>query len=130
MICHLKSSSSLFCVSKELSTTSLENEIFEANYWYYISVCKTIKLCPDLHTHFLRFLFIENYLKIKKGLEPVSRPYFSLNFLIKKFILYYYINWPKFITRLCLLPKLFSEMCFVFHALSFEDVMAFEYLKM
>ena len=39
------------------------------------------------------------------------------------------INWPNVITRLCLLLKLFSNTRFVFHALAFNDVMAFEYLK-
>ena len=36
---------------------------------------------------------------------------------------------PNLITRLCLLPKLFNNMCFVFHARAFDDVMIFEYLK-
>ena len=30
---------------------------------------------------------------------------------------------------MCLLPKLFSKTCFVFHVLVFDDVMIFEYLK-
>ena len=29
----------------------------------------------------------------------------------------------------CLLPKLFSKICFMFHAWAFDDVMTFEYLK-
>ena len=78
---------------------------------------------------FVQILFTEDSLKIKKGLELVSRPHFSYNFLIKNFILQYYINWPNLITGLCLLPKLFNNMCFVFHAWAFNDVMIFEYLK-
>ena len=39
------------------------------------------------------------------------------------------MNWPNFITKLCLLPKLFSKMCFVFRTWAFDDVMTFEYLK-
>ena len=44
--------------------------------------------------------FSEESLKIKKGLELVSRPNFSESFLIKNFLLEYCINWPNFITRL------------------------------
>ena len=32
-------------------------------------------------------------------------------------------------TRFCLLPKLFSEMCLVFYAWAFDDVITFEYLR-
>ena len=85
-------------------------------YW------KAIKICPNQHADLLRILF-------KKGLELVSRPHFLYNFLTKKFILQYYTNWRKFITRLCLLPKLFNNMCVVFHAYAFDDIMTFEYLK-
>ena len=74
----------------------------------------------------LRFLFTEDSLKIKMGLELVSRPYFSYNFLIKNF---FYINWSNFITRLCLLPKLFNKMCFVLYAQAFDEVIIIEYLK-
>ena len=38
-------------------------------------------------------------------------------------------NWPYFITRLCLLPKIFNKMCFVFQALSFDDILISEKLK-
>ena len=71
--------------------------------------------------------FTENSFKIKKDLELVSGPYFSHNLLMKNFI--FYINWPNFITRWCLVPKLFNKMCFVFHAFALDDIMTFEYLK-
>ena len=90
----------------------MENGIFEASYLYWIYISKIIKTCPNHHTDFLRFLFTEDYLKIKIGLELVSRPHFSQNLFIKKFLLKYYIN-QNFITRLCLLPKLISKMCFM-----------------
>ena len=45
---------------------------------------KAIKICPNEHADLLRILFIEDSLKTKKGLELVSRPQFSYNFLIKK----------------------------------------------
>ena len=63
------------------------------------------------------------------NLELVSRPHFSYIFVIKSFPLLYYRNWPNFITRLCLLHKLFSKMCLVFHALRFNFTMIFKYLK-
>ena len=44
---------------------------------------------------------LEDYLKIKMDLELIPRPHIQ-NF----FFLWYYINWPNFITRLCLFPKL------------------------
>ena len=53
----------------------------------------------------LRFVFTEDSLKIKKGLELVSKPHFSYNFLIK---LNTICN-LNFNTRVCLLPKLFSK---------------------
>ena len=79
---------------------------------------------------FLQSIFTEYSLEIKKGLELMSRPHFSY-FLIKIFLLWCYINWPNFMTRLCLLPKLFRKMSFVFHAQAsaFDDAMIFEYLK-
>ena len=43
-----------------------------------------MKICPNQHAELLGMLFIEDSLKIKKGLELVSRPHFSYNFLIKK----------------------------------------------
>ena len=48
---------------------------------------KAIKIGPNQHADLLRFLFTEDSLKIKKGLELVSRPHFSYNFFIKNFIL-------------------------------------------
>ena len=34
----------------------------------------------------------------------------------------YYINWPNFIARLCFFLKLFSKICSLFHAWTFDDV--------
>ena len=61
---------------------------------------KTIKICPNLHTNLLRFLFTEDALKIKKGLELVSWPYLS-----------YCINWPNFIANCVFFPNYLAE-CF------------------
>ena len=73
-------------------------------------------------------IFPEDSLKIKKGLELVSRLHFLKNFL-KQFFLVILHKLAKFITRLSLFSKLFSKMCFVFHVWAFHDVTTFEYLK-
>ena len=54
--------------------------------------CKAIEISPNQHANLPRFLVTQDYLKITKGLELVSRPQVSLNSLIKKFILQCYIN--------------------------------------
>ena len=82
--CHMKTSSRRLCVWKKLSTTCTGNW----NFWsklYYICNSKTIKICPNQHADLLRFLFTEDSLKIKYGLELVSWSYFSKNFLRKFF---------------------------------------------
>ena len=70
-----------------------------------------------------------NSLKAQKGLELVFRLQFLQNFLMKLFLLEDDINWSNFINRLCLLPKLFSKMHFLFYAQAFDGVMKFENLK-
>ena len=77
----------------------------------------------------LEFLFTEVSLKIKKGLELISRPHFSQNFLIKFFAIILHklakFNYWTVFT----LFKLFSKMCLMFHAWASDDVITFEYLK-
>ena len=50
-------------------------------------MAKTIKICLNQHPDLLIFLFTEDSLKIKKGLELIFRSHFALNFLIKSFLL-------------------------------------------
>ena len=54
-----------------------------------------------------------------------------IEFFDKKiyFVMLYKFHWPNFITGLCLLPKLFNKMYFMFYAWAFDDVMTFKYLK-
>ena len=52
-----------FCTCKELSTTSIENESFEARYLNWIRNSKVIKIFPDQHADLLRCLFTEDSLK-------------------------------------------------------------------
>ena len=63
-----------------------------------------------------------NSLQTEKGLELVFRSQFLQNFLINFFISQYNTNWPNFINRLCLLPRLFSKLHFLRHAQAFDDV--------
>ena len=114
--CVLKTSFQPFCVCEELSPISFVKRNLWNNLCIQICIAKTIKICPIQYTDLLRFLFTEYSLEAKKGLGLVSRPHFSWNFSIKDFLLQCYINWPYFMTRLCLLPKLFHEMSSGFHA--------------
>lgn len=44
--------------------------------------------CQNQHAYFLRFPFMDDFLKIKKDLELVFRPYILQTFLIKNLILF------------------------------------------
>ena len=48
---------------------------------------KAIEISPNQHAGLLRFPYLENSFKNKKGLQLVSGPYFPYNFMIKKVIL-------------------------------------------
>ena len=48
---------------------------------------KATEICPNQLADLLGILFTEDSLKIKNGLELVSGPHFSCNFLIEKIIL-------------------------------------------
>ena len=48
---------------------------------------------------------------------------------MKLFLSEYGINWPNFIYRLWLLPKLLNRMYFLFYDSALDDVMKFEDLK-
>ena len=45
-------------------------------YLYKICNSRAIEISPNQNAGFLRFPFTEDSLKIKKGLELVSRPHF------------------------------------------------------
>ena len=92
------------------------HDAIKASWLYWTCKSKTCQICQNQHADFLRFLFTEDTLQIKKDLGLVSRLHLLQNFLIRTCLLKYYINWPGFITRLCLLPKLSSKMYFLFHA--------------
>ena len=55
----------------------------QATYIRYICNSKSIKICPNQHAKFHRIFFTKVSLKIKKGLELVSRPHFPY-VLVKK----------------------------------------------
>ena len=54
---------------------------------YYIGNSKGFEICSNQHVDLYGIAFTEDSLKIKKGLELVSRPHFPNNFSIKNFIL-------------------------------------------
>ena len=83
-----------FEILAEIIWNSFKNEIFEGSYLYYICNSKAIEICPNRLADLFIFLFTEDFLKVRKGLELVSRSQFSQHFLIKDFPLKYYINWP------------------------------------
>ena len=60
-------------------------------------------------------------MKKNKNSQPQTK--FTGSYIKKRV----YIDWPNFITRLCLLLKLFNKM-FRVHAWAFDDAITFEYL--
>ena len=83
--CGLKTSSKPFYVCKELSTTSIGNEIFGASYLYWICNSKAFEICSNQYADFLRIIFTGDSLKIKKGLEISFQATFFIEFFDKKF---------------------------------------------
>ena len=57
----------------------------QSTYIRYV-INKAIEISPNQHAGLLRFLFTEDTLKIEKGLELVSRPHFSENFMTKFYL--------------------------------------------
>ena len=111
--CCLKISSRLFCVCKELSTTSNSKMKFlmQSTYIRYV-IAKLLKLVKSTCRP-PQIPFLWRILWKFKSLELVSRLLFSYNFLIKNLLCNVTLNWPNLITRLCLVPKLFSKICSV-----------------
>ena len=99
--CGLKPISRPFCVCKELITTSIEKQ----NFWTSWKLSKFV----------LRIPFPEDSLKIKQGLEIVSRPHFSYNFLIKKLFCNITLT-GQILSPDCVYFPRYSIKCFVFHA--------------
>ena len=66
--------------------------------------------------------------KMRWGDEVVSRSLFVQNLLTKFFLLQYDINWQNIINTMCLLPKLFSKMYFLFYVQIIDNVRKFEYI--
>ena len=128
-ICNLKTNSKPFCVCKELSTKAIEKWIFwrnllildmlEQNYQNLLkSACKT---------HLIPFYrgFLQNFKKSGTSSQVTN----FIDFFDKIFSFVISHKLANFITRLCLLPKLFSKIHFVFQAWAFDDIMTFECLK-
>ena len=97
------------------------------NYFTYIR--HQSKISPNQHAGLLRFLFDKGFVENQKRAGTSFQATIFIQFFDKKFYFVMFINWPNFITRWCLLPKLFNKMCFVFHAQARDDVIKFENLK-
>ena len=82
----------------------------QATYVKY-ELGKPIKICPNQHIDLFRFHFTEDSLKIKKGLEIVSRSHFLLNFLIELLLLFF------FFVILHKLVKFHHQIVFTSHAI-------------
>ena len=77
--CGLKTSSRPICVCKEIKHNYYYKMRFlkQTAYNGYVIAKLSIEICSNQHADLLRTVFTEDSLKIKKGLELVSRPYFS-----------------------------------------------------
>ena len=64
----------------------LENGIFEASCSYWTCNIKAIAICPNQQADPLTIVFSDDSFKIKKGLELVSKSYFSQNFSMKNLL--------------------------------------------
>ena len=126
--CDLKTGSVPFVFAKNLAQLLLANKILKQTTCIRYVIAKLLQLSKSARRP-SQIPFYRGFFENQKGLELVFRSHFSQNFLINIFLLYYYINWPNFFTRLCLCPKLFSKMSFVVHALVFYEIMTFEYMK-
>ena len=64
----------------------MENEIFETSWSYWRCTSKTIKICQNQLASFLRFLFTEDFLKIR-GSETTLLVTFFVEIFYKNFFL-------------------------------------------
>ena len=118
--CDLKTSFRLFCVCKELSATPYWKMKFlkQPSHIKYVitndqNLSKSACIPPQIP-------FYRGFFENLKGLGTSFQATFFIKCFDESFsfvILHgqYYI-WPNFITKLCLLSKLFSKMHFMFHA--------------
>ena len=87
----------------------------QAIYVIYV-LAKTIKTRQNQYTDLLRFLFIEDSLKIKKEFCTSFQATFFIEIFDKTFSFVMLNKLAKFHHQTVFLPKLFSKMCFVFRA--------------
>ena len=100
----------------------------ETTYVYQICISRTIKISSNQHIGLLRFLFTENSLKIKKGLELVPRPHFSYNFFIN-FFWWMLHKLGKFHDHTVFTSQVIPYNMFRVSCLCFDDAMTFKYLE-
>ena len=112
----------------------MENEIFEAIFLCYKCNSKATKISPNQYVGLHGFLFTENSLKIKKGLELASRLYFLYNFLIKNFIFTFIskFHYQTVFTYQVIQQNVFRVSCISIwwrHDICISENLKFDYLK-
>ena len=75
------------------------------------------------------YFFTDDSLKIKKGLELVSRPHFSYKFFVKKFSFVILHTLVRFHHHTVYFPNDSVKCVSCFRRRHFDDVMTYEYLK-
>ena len=110
----LETSSRPFCVCKELATTSMENEIFEAIYLY--KTCNSYRNYSKSACWPPQIPFYRRFFENQKGPGTSFQATLSIKFYDKRRYLVLLHKLAKLHYRLCLFPKLFNNMYFVFHA--------------
>ena len=93
---------------------------------YCMSMSRTTKMYWKDHTDNLFLILIMLFEKTKRGLEPVSLPWFVHDFWRNIFLTLYFINLPNFITWLSLLYDILGNKCLIVNCRPVCDVIKFE----
>ena len=100
-----------------------KSEIFETRFVGYLGNSKTIKYVKIRMRTSPDYFFFRELFKNKKGPTTSFKAAFFIEFFDKILLIFryyilirHYIYWPNFITKLCLLLKLFGKMYFLMHA--------------
>ena len=126
--CDLRTSSRSICACKRIKPNLYQKMKLLQQATYIRYVLAKLSKFVQISTQTLSDSFLEDSLKIKKGLELVFRSYFSQKFLRKEVFCNVtstgQISSPDFVY----FPS-YSLKCFMFHAQTFDDVMTFVHLK-
>ena len=116
--------------TKNSAQPLLENEIFEAIYFYQICNSKALKISPNLHADLLRFIFTGDSLRIKQGPGTSFQVTFFIKFSDRIFYFVMLLKLAKFNYQTVFISQVIQQNMFCVSCLGiFDDVMTFEYLK-